>query len=632
MLKKLFLLVAVILLPTTQTYARFQTLEDISFSYDFFNNEIKVKKDGTSEEIVEMQLNILKEGAREMAAKFSIPYNEGLSSIEIIEAKTIFEGLEYKVSDNMIEDKQVANNRPGFDDIKQVSISFPHPEVGSQIYLKYRQHSHKPRLENEFTSSYYFGVGGYWKESKVTINSEIDLRIKINDPRNNLSVKTENIENNSSYFHQAEITLTKPITIETINEIHGSGLNPDLIPYISISSLDSWEKLGNIEADEYLKIQNQELPELFLDILKLAQKEKYIESQLNVIIQNLNEKVQYFGTWQSYRGKFAPQDFQSVASKQSGDCKDFATITSRILRELGYKANLALVRRGEGIQEKKDILPNPDVFNHVIVKVVDKDGKIYWIDPTNLVSMPDGIFPDIAARHALVLDEKDSKYEYIPDISESHAKISINNTVKQDYIMNIVVDFIGESAMQWTGAGLYMSPKAIEDVIYSRFIKNGVEESGRISNNIPDLTSRVVKPISISLEYKKPDLFFKTNLGKGYNLDAKWYHLTNIAKIDPLSDVNDLYLDYPSTIERKTKINKTKISNLENLNFDITTPYITLSRKCYPDGDDSIVEEKAIIHKSWIHNSEFKSEEFKNLQNLIKNEIIDSALIMLVKT
>ena len=628
MFKKTIFLIAVIFFPLANAYARFETLEDASISYDFYNKDTKIKADGTSESIVEIQANILKEDGRELVAKFPLYYNEGMVTIEIIEAKTIFEGVEHKVSEDMIEDKPIANNRPGFDDTKLVSISFPHPEIGAQIYLKYKEHHYKPRLENEFAGSYYFGTADYWKKSNIKIDSEIDLRIKINDPGNNLSVKTESLKDNPDYFRKAEITLLNPITTRTINETYDSSLNSELFTYISLSSLDSWNKLGNIEAVGYLRINIQELPEVFLTILNLAKKEKDIESQLNVIIQNLNEKIQYFGTWQSYRGKFIPQDLQSVADKQSGDCKDFAYITARLLTELGYRANVALVERGEFMQEEKNILVNPDVFNHVIVRVLDENGKTYWIDPTNLVSMPDGIFPDIAGRHALVLDEKDSNYEYIPNVSESHATISINKTVKQDEIVDVVVDFKGESAMQWTGMGLYLAPKGVEDRIYSLFIKNGVEESDRISHKIPPLNTRIVEPITISLEYKKPDLFFKTNLGKGYLLDAKWSFLTKIAKIDTSSDVNDVYLGHPSTVERTTTIKQKEISNLKKLDFDLSTPYISLLRKCYTSGEDSIVEEKVVIHQSWIPNREFNSEDFKKLQKLIKDEIIDSALVI----
>ena len=67
----------------------------------------------------------------------TIGYNSESSSIELIEAKSIFKEQDYKVTENMIEDKSVASNAPGFDDIKQISISFPMAQIGTKIYLKY---------------------------------------------------------------------------------------------------------------------------------------------------------------------------------------------------------------------------------------------------------------------------------------------------------------------------------------------------------------------------------------------------------------------------------------------------------------------------------------------------------------
>lgn len=627
MLKKFLAVFFITLIFTGNTYARFQTIDDASLVYDQYNVDIKVHKDGTYEQTIEMQITLLRENARSLATKFPISYNSDSTSVELIEAKTIYQGKEYPVDKKMIEDKSIGNDRPGFDDHKQMSISFPYSEVGSKIYVKYKERVKNPILDNQFFQNHYFGYGGYWKQSKITIDSEMDLRMQANDPFKKLSVSAEPAKENPDYFRKATITLTEPLYSDTINEVSGSSLDPDLNTYVSISSMDSWQNLGNELAVGFIEKQEQPLPELFAKIVKSASRKTNLVDQLNRITSELNEEVKYFGDWRTRGGKFIPQDLAAVASKKSGDCKDFATVTVKILKELGYKANVALVLRGEGIQQQENTLPS-NIFNHAMVRLLDKDGNILWIDPTNMTSMADGVYPDIAGKTALVLDKEQSSYEQIPEVSEDHAALSIFETIAPSKVVTTQVEFRGEYAQQITAIELWLSAKRIEDFFFNNFAQNGVEDKNKIKSSIPKLSSRIVKPVKIDLQYNKPNIFFKNNLGYGYNLDPQISLFNLLIGADPSVDVNDLYIGHPMTLEKRVIMEKAKAENLENLNFEINTPFVSLYRKCVAVGENVEVTTKLVIHTQWIKNSELKSKEFQELQRIIKHEIVNSAIIL----
>ena len=55
------------------SYARFATLQNADTSYDFYNRDISINENGTYEETVEFQITLLREQARSMAAKCSLP-------------------------------------------------------------------------------------------------------------------------------------------------------------------------------------------------------------------------------------------------------------------------------------------------------------------------------------------------------------------------------------------------------------------------------------------------------------------------------------------------------------------------------------------------------------------------------
>lgn len=610
------------------SYAKFCTLEDAAVKYDFYNRDVIINKDGSSEDIVEFQIELLKDQAKALASKYIINYNSESSSIDLIEAKSIFEKKDYKVTENMIEDKSVANNMLGFDDIKQISISFPMAQIGTKIYLKYKIYTTKVPVDREFFSDYYFGHDGYWQKANLTFRSAIPLQMKINDPYLKLEVKKEDIQDEHNYFYNAQVKLKQPLINQVINEISSSGLNPKKLTSISVSSLSSWQKLGVDLSTKYDEILDQPLPLLFTEIINLTHKEKDHIDQINQITTLLNEKLQYFGDWRSLNGKFIPQNLDAIAKKQSGDCKDFATITAKILKTLGYKANIVLVFRGTSYPPEQYILPSLLTFNHAIVKAVDTKGRTYWIDPTNDISMAGELFPDIAGKQVLVLDKDKSAYEKIHEIAEDHAKILVTTIVEQNNTAFTKIKFFGQESMNLTGLALYRSKENIEDFVYSQFALHDIAATNRISSDIPDLKSRIVKPVTISIKYIDPRIFAKTNLGPAYLLNTTLDFLEILQNADIKKDVNDLYLGFPRTLERKTIFKNVKIQNTQNLNLQLKNPYVTLSRKCYIEGDDSVVMEKAQVHKTWVENERLKTQDFEEIQKNLQESIRDTLVVL----
>ncbi|WPY01325.1 Putative DUF3857 domain-containing protein [Candidatus Trichorickettsia mobilis] len=83
---------------------------------------------------------------------------------------------------------------------------------------------------------------------------------------------------------------------------------------------------------------------MFLSTLKSASQKKDLSEQINEITTELHAKIKHFSDLRSIEGKFIPRNLALVEADQFGDCKDFALIFTKILRSLGYEANIALVR------------------------------------------------------------------------------------------------------------------------------------------------------------------------------------------------------------------------------------------------------------------------------------------------
>jgi hypothetical protein len=590
----------------------------------FFNWDIKVNEDGTSDEIVEFQDKIINEKGRYDAANFVKVYNANDTEIKILEAYTIYNGEKYNVDPEAIEDKPLASAEKGFDQSRQILISFPKVEVGSQIYLKYSKKIIMNILPKYYGNTFSFAEGDCWREANINITSSLPLYTEINDPEKVLEV----LDGKKDDIHSLKIKLKQAIcrTIDPGTEV--GEINDRKYTWLAVSSLKSWEQFAREFAVDYDAVINQPLPELLIPILEAARKEQDEINQLNIVTSLINDKISYMGAWGSIKGQFIPRDLKITAETQKGDCKDFTAATAAILKSLGgYEVYPALVFRGEGVIPGESEIPRW-FFNHVMLKVINKSGKIYWIDPTNFTSMAQGMRADINDRIALVLDQKSPSYEKIPKIDPNHAQtffsrevIIDGDVVKSDgYVI-----FKGESAQGITGATLLMSESILKNDIFIQLSGAYLKEDQKKEIIIPDLSSRIVKDVTINFKYEQNDLLVKTNLGSAIKLSASWadWFSDNVK-----GQLSDIYIGSPISKEIQLIVKNLKVKNIENLNYEYDSPWLYVKRLCTYRQGDTHVNDYITIKKNFITSEELDSEEYKALKESLEKNISNVVIVL----
>ncbi|WP_241654136.1 DUF3857 domain-containing protein [Wolbachia endosymbiont of Laodelphax striatellus] len=608
---------------STIAEARWSKYEDASVEVKFSNVNINVNRDGTYETEVELQAKILKESGRDRFSLYSLVYNDDSADFTVLEAKTTYNGEEYIVTEDMMEDKPLASPSKGFDQLRQVTISFPKIEIGTEVYLRYKQVNKKVPVDNFYGLSFSY-YGDYLQAENTKINSELPLEIKVNDPRSVLEIAEEKKDG----VHYINITLKKAVYENTINEPHNGILNTKHNTWVSLSSLSKWDDLAKKLAPGYHSVINQPLPATFIAIAEYAANENTDEEKINAVTSLLNEKVQYMGDWRTVSGKYFPRDLEKIADSQVGDCKDFSASTAAILQKLGYKVQPILVMRGTTSTSNPEALPNMGNFNHVMLKVTNRGGKIYWIDPTNTVSMAQGIFPDIADRSALVLDSEEADYIKIPAVQGenskviSHSELTIEDNVVNEYGQLTVQ---GEAALGLTGVGLYYSDEQLRDSVFRMISGVYLDEEEKKFLELPDLTLRNVEDLTIKYEFQQKNKIFKTNLGPALNLGDNWLNdVVNTAS----DQVSDLFIGVPKTKESHMIIKDIKIKNCENLNFEINSPWLYVNRSCKYQNDGTEFSNLITIKKSFITNEELKTAEYKNLKSELENNFSRASIII----
>ncbi|KJV76656.1 DUF3857 domain-containing protein [Orientia tsutsugamushi] len=624
MLYRVLLLQLMFLIVTINSiHARWKCYNDSNLEIIHFEQNIIVNSDGSSEEIIEQQVKILNEAGREFFTNYMLEYDSVHSQIDIIIAKTIFEGKEYNVDLKSIKSMPLASSRYGFSQQQQILINFAKVEIGAEIHLTYTR-KNKTFAENYYSDLFEFGTNSWQQKAHIKINSVLPLYIKINDPHNALKVKTSSKDK----FHSAEITLIKPLTTELTNEPENSLLSNKSKTWVSIASTNTWEDVASKFTDDYYKILNQKLPKLFKTIANKAQKYTKSEDQINSVTSDLIHAVQYHGDYRSIRyGRFVPWNLEQTANAQLGDCKDFSISTAAILQNIGYKVQPAFVNRGVLAFETKLWLPSVEHYNHAILRAIDKDGKLYWIDPTNFVSMSDGIFPDIANRMSLVLDPETPSYDQIPNINSNHSQMIIEESISMAKNNSACwkgkLILLGEQAYSITGAELRFSQQQIKDLVFNWASGSFLEERDKIKIILPDLTSRTVKDLTFEYEYNKPNALFKSNIG---SVLVPRNYLSHISNAEP-EQVGDLFLGHPCTFIHRTVIKDVKIENINVFNFEIDTPWVYIQRSCQYQGDDTEITVKMILHKSLVSNKDLKSDIYKKLKDTIKQNFESTAIV-----
>ncbi len=589
-------------------YARFTSLNDAEILH-YISEITTIAEDGSAVIVSEQKYKVLKEQGRESCTNFHFTYNAVYSEVEIIEAKTMLNGSEYYVPKENIELKPLASNPRGFDQKMQTLIRFSNVEIGAEIYIK-KVEKLKSILDGYFSANMVLDYPLQSFSSKFI--SKIPLHIKVNDPENALKIVRDKIDS----FHELEIFLKMSVYRNFTGASENGGIiNKEKLIFLSLSSEKNWETLSDRMAPHYEKVLSQKLPTVFENIAAKVAKCQNNVDLINTVTSLLSGKVEYMGDWRSISGEIFPRDLEAIASSQTGDCKDISSSAGAILRSLGFKVNVALVARGLDIHPNYIGLPALEAFNHAFLKVIAKDGSVYWIDPTNDISMAQNTFRDIAGKVALVLDMQNPSYERVPytnyESTVSFTERDITLLGGSKVFCNLALSLQGESASTYkVAARLSRESLNKEDVNY-------VE--------LPDLQSRIVKDLSLKLSFYDNNFFTKTNFGLGVRLES-------FDELDTLFQsseerVTDILMT-PEKITHKILLKGIVAHNINTLNFSASNDWFDLSRKISHNSQGiEILTELAIKH-AIIPGELTETEEFQSLRDYYLNNFADALLFV----
>jgi hypothetical protein len=603
--------------------ARWATPKDAESAIEFQNLQYDVHGDGTFSMVVEEKDKILKENARGTKGIVHLVYNSRASTFEVLEAYTINGAKKIPVNRKLIEDKPLASNAEGFDQNNQVMIVFPDVEVGSETYVKYRKVVKEVPFQGFFSESFTYGWGDYEMGGDVVIRSDLKLHYKENDPPGDLKVSHSREDGR----YVLRIRQTKPAYYRPIEE-DSPILDPAHLPWISVSTAASWSDMAQPVLARYESILNSPLPASYERILEAAKKKKNPIDQMNTVTSMLADAVHYLGDWRPIKGGHIPRPLATIASTRFGDCKDFASSTAAILRRLGMKAHVAWVYRSETPVLYDYEEPVDALFNHAIT-YVETGGKAYWVDPTNLASFAQGIFPDIIDRPALVLDGDKTRLMRTPaprsEDAESELTMTKDLTHPDEVRAQAELALKGRQSLLLTGATLNTSAETLKYSIVRAASGGDRIKSWKMDD--VDLSSRIAHDTQLKLQYTESAYELKTSAGRGFLLEPP-SPVTQFL-INTQNRVSDLLVDQPYRHRREIRLPGIHRVGDESLDCEVDSPWLSVSRKLTqlsPEGGVRVLDEIE-LKKGRVPVSELRSERFAKLQNRLRRCFGSIALV-----
>ena len=428
-----------------------------------------------------------------------------------------------------------------------------------------------------------------------------------------------------------KVSLKKPLYASLVNEAGQVFFPQDLETSIQFTSVSDHKTLGEGLGEPYEKElaldTHDELKKLTASVLAMEKGQEKGIVQINLLTSKLADRIRYMGDWRTVDGRFKPRAIKDVMQAGYGDCKDYATILCKCLRELGYKSNVALIVRGQFGFLQSDKLPSAYAYNHAITYVELPDGTPLFVDPTNFASMAQIIFPDIADRSSLILDGKNSRLLRTPDLKPHQnvvrKQFSVNSLTNKQNEKDIEILRIGIPSLGVTGIGLVQPRQMIID----GFIRSlSSDPDPKILDlYIPELTSRIVSPVRGTVKMLTANDFLRSSRGYGVFLGS--------GLIDSLFSIKndqegDIFLDLPQFSENIRIFKNMKDDHPEQQSIEIHSPWLSYIRTVTQVGNDLHIKEQQIIHEKMLTAKHYKSKLFADFKEKLREKVYQYIYIM----
>ena len=589
-----------------------QYLDRNSFNYVTKNHEEKIQlKDRRSETHVKLRYEITKDKGRKELSIYPILYNSATSTIKVIKASVSNGNKVLRVPPKGIVDSPIVASAHGFDAKNMLRIALPQLKVGSIIDIEYLKI--KTGTYDHFSNFFKFGIASYEEKKSIEIISDREIHHEFNDPWKVLHV-TSKKTNDGKFMISAK--LKRPFG--KMGLAHLLLMNMKKLTFLLISTDRGEKGLARVIQSFYSAYEgviNGPLPPTLAQIAKDTQDKVELEDKVNYAISRIIEEYNYLGDWRTVKGQLTPKSFKQLEETKYGDCKDFSSALTAILRRSGVDAKIAWVQRGNVLLNKnyKSDMIFLGGYNHSIVYIRDKERE-YWVDPTNDYANGLGINDDIALSEALLLDLKVKNLKLLPPISAQSHRLSTVQIYEFEDIKKAKVKsrvrLSGRLSAALVGAERKKSKTDIEKDIL-RHVSVGEHKTLPLFSSF-SLKNVVNRELDFSFQYTGNDVT-REEKGKNYLFPPDLYGLLSVFNVRTKNRKRGHFLGLPYTSERKIIFQGIQHLSKRNPNCDIETKWLSLKSRMMNKNNVLTYHQKIVLKEFLVPPKELRSTNYRVL-------------------
>jgi len=433
-----------------------------------------------------------------------IGYDTQQMTIDIIYVRVIYpDSTVVTVRDEDITDETLegyAEMDIYWSNLRQKVIRLPELEVGCGLEFAIKIETVQPMLDDmmDYRATFQSTEPVLHSEAILVVPSTEEIQWKVfNDPENRVSFREEIIEDSLHVFHWEGENFPMAITEDGM---------PSLGQFLTkvLASNITWEEYSKLVYE--LSAPNMVADDAIREtVAELVKDQTTGLDSIRAIFYYTAQNVRYIGLSMGDKEGITPHDVKETFEAQAGVCKDKSALLAVMLEEAGFESYVALSNPMDHVH--KEIASNQ--FNHMIVVVYDRDGKEYWMDPTDALCM-DMLPAYHMTKASLICNAEGDDLMYHPVLPpETQAgKITADSEILPDGTFRSVVEI---NAIGFYDQVLRLIFQQMETVQQERFwtqmLKSAVHPSAKISSLsvTPNPIDNLWEPVSMRIEYEIPD-------------------------------------------------------------------------------------------------------------------------------
>ena len=321
--------------------------------------------------------------------EISIPYMRGRDDVTIHHARTLTPDgriIELNPAEIIRDIPPPSAVEAGlYVDARLMYFTMPEISPGCIIDYAYSTNNLGHVMQGEFWRQVYFQtsvpVQFYRFRAHIPKKKELHYVVKGTGPRATGRTAAPVMEPTITENNYTRTYTFEARDVPPLREEYLMPAPQDLASNISISSLDSWDKLVTWYAT-LIREQDTITPEIEAKTEELLRGVWSREEKIRRLYEYVATQIRYLG-FELGIWAIKPYPASAVLKEGRGDCKDKTTLLSTMLKHAGIASYPVLISAGDSREIVKEV-PSLAYFNHMILAVEGEKGddELLWLDAT----------------------------------------------------------------------------------------------------------------------------------------------------------------------------------------------------------------------------------------------------------